>query len=73
MLVDENDSNVLSLRGEALKCSFNSCVLGLAVHNEKVLLIVGRSSHMLLRVSMLSLDCTQGRRDIRRYQPGEDQ
>jgi hypothetical protein len=47
VLVDEQNSNVLALGGEAVECSFDGRGLGLCVYNEKVLLAVRRLGNML--------------------------
>ena len=55
VLVDQQDSNVLALRGEAVKGRLDGAVLRLGVHDEEVLLRVWRLGYVLRWVSLLLL------------------
>jgi hypothetical protein len=52
MLVDEQDGNVLALRGEAVKGGLDGSVVCLCVDDEEVLLRVGRRRYVLGGVSV---------------------
>jgi hypothetical protein len=52
MLVDEQDGNVLALRGEAVKGGLDGSVVRLCVDDEEVLLRVGRRRYVLGGVSV---------------------
>lgn len=47
MLVDEQNGNVLALRGEAIESGLDGRRLGLCVDNEKVLLAIRRLGDVL--------------------------
>lgn len=53
MLVDQEDSDVLALRGEAVECRLDGTVLCFGVYNKEVLLGVRRLRHVLYRVSLV--------------------
>lgn len=46
MLIDEHNSNILSLFGKSHEGLFNRRFLGLAIHNEEILLGVWRVRDM---------------------------
>jgi hypothetical protein len=52
VLVDQQDSNILALRGEAVKGRLDGAVLRLGVHDEEVLLRVRRLGYVLRCVSL---------------------
>ncbi len=76
MLIDEQDPNILPLHGESLKGLLDSCVIRLAIHNEKVLLRVRRRRNVLYSVSSAS-SSKRARQEPRscvpRCQPRADQ
>lgn len=47
MLVDQQDANVFSLGRKGIESRFDSRVVGLAVHDQEILLRVGRGCNML--------------------------
>ena len=48
MLVDQENANILPLRCESFKCFLNSCIVGLAIHNQEVLLRIWWLRDMLI-------------------------
>ena len=61
MLVDEDDSNILSLGCEAFKCGLDRRIICLVVHDEEVLRLICASAHMLLSPSVFNNSQTCGR------------
>jgi hypothetical protein len=55
VLVDQQDGDILALRGEVVECRFDGCGLGLGVDDEKVLLAVRWLRDVLCRL----LDCLE--------------
>jgi hypothetical protein len=47
MLIDQENADILPLRCESFKCFLNSCIVGLAIHDEEVLLGIWRLRDML--------------------------
>lgn len=60
MLVDKQNGNVLALVGEAIKGGFDGRRLGLAVHNQKVLLAIWRLGNVLYHLSVFYSIATSG-------------
>lgn len=65
MLIDQKNANILSLGGEFVESLFNSCVVGLAVDDQEILLGIWRGCDMLRKRQ--DYICNGSSNALRRY------